>query len=289
MICLFPGQGIIDERIFARQSPIHDEIFDYLENLLSLKITSENYLDHQINSPLTVAYGIANFLETSARKEISPFAVAGYSVGHFAALVASGVMDWKQCLRLVHERAKLMSGFTSETDYSMLALIGPDEALLQGAVQSLIDSESFKIAITNYNSPINHTVGGKKAYLEKLLNILPKEKVHKSVWMDKLGAWHSPALNPAIEEYKMLLNKFIFNKPHCDIFSNVSAKILKQDEIKDDLISHLVSPVRWHQIVSELRSANCKEFHEFGESGQLGKMIFFSFRDVKCKSFKELK
>lgn len=287
-VFLFPGQGVVDEKLFARTTPWHHEYLSYLENLLGEKITSKNYLNHTINSPLTVASALACFHSATENKSVPENTYfAGYSVGHFAALSAAGLINWKSCIDFVFQRSKLMLKYTSGLEYTMLALIGPDQLMLENKVAELTSGSDFSAAVTNYNSPINHTLAGKKQVLEAILGSLPKEKVVKALWLENLGAWHSPALNPALDEYRALIDKLELAPLNFSVMSNVTGSQLAPSNVKEDLLQHLVSPVKWNQLISDLREKNQKVMFECGESGQLSKMIFFTYRDIKCKSFKE--
>lgn len=288
-VCLFSGQGVVDERIFAKPTSHHKEVLGYLEDALRTSISVDNYLDHSINSPLTVAHGIANFMSVAADVDCKPSIVAGYSVGHFAALFAAGVLDWQDCLNLVISRASLMRRHMHGSDYTMLALIGPDSESLHKALHQVDNNEKFQAAITNFNSPLNHTLAGQREVLERVLESLPPETIVKSVWLDNLGAWHSAALQPAMEDYVRLIDGVKFRNATCKVLSNVSADFVSSDEIKGDLARHLVNPVRWHDMVTTLRNLGCGVMHEFGISGQLSKMVFFTYRDLQCKSFQQLR
>ena len=79
------------------------------------------------------------------------------------------------------------------------------------------------------------------------------------------GAFHSPLMEPAREELAAAINETTFSKPTCPIYQNVVAKaVTNSEEIKENLIAQLTSPVRWTQCIQAMIADGGTEFIEVG-------------------------
>ena len=79
------------------------------------------------------------------------------------------------------------------------------------------------------------------------------------------GAFHSPLMSPAKEELEKAINNTIFHKPSCPIYQNVTASaVMDENEIKNNLISQLTSPVRWTHTIQQMVEDGASEFIEVG-------------------------
>ena len=72
-------------------------------------------------------------------------------------------------------------------------------------------------------------------------------------------------MNPAKEELEKAIKNTIFHKPSCPIYQNVTANaVMDENEIKNNLISQLTSPVRWTHTIQQMVEDGASEFIEVG-------------------------
>src|SRR3954465_12107837 len=163
---IFPGQGSqfvgMGKQLYEA-SPAARHIFDQANTTLDFSLSTlcfqgpKEELDDTYNAqPAILTYCIASL---EALKERfgplgyvgAPALVAGHSMGEFTALVAAGVLDFEDALKLVRERGRLMKETAEQRPGGMAAVIGLDEATLEEVVQEA-QTEGV-VTLANNNSP----------------------------------------------------------------------------------------------------------------------------------------
>ncbi len=97
------------------------------------------------------------------------------------------------------------------------------------------------------------------------------------------GAFHSPLMQPAAEELQAAILKTDFHKPFCPIYQNVDAQPhTEPEQIRQNLLLQLTSPVLWTQSVKNMVSADQdqdqeKEKKEKKEMTPAGNIAFYEF------------
>ncbi len=200
------------------------------------------------------------------KDKISYDAVAGHSVGEYAALYAAGVLDFETAIKLVSLRGQLMFNAGEFEPGTMYAVIGGDEVKIEELCQKLTDEgEGSVIVPANYNSPGQLVISGSAEYLRA------KAAEFKTVGAKMVkelvvsGAFHSPLMLPAKEELEKAIRNADFKDAKVPVYSNVFAKPLTDaNEIKEALILQLTAPVKWTQSINEMRTDGIIKYIEVG-------------------------
>jgi len=88
------------------------------------------------------------------------------------------------------------------------------------------------------------------------------------------GAFHSPLMEPARVELADQIKKTPFKKPICPIYQNVTGlPYTDSEQIKENLILQLTSPVRWTQTIQNMVKDGAHEFFEVGPGNVLQGLI----------------
>ncbi|KAM3511578.1 hypothetical protein MY11210_004796 [Beauveria gryllotalpidicola] len=142
-----------------------------------------------------VEVALAKLLESWG---IRPLAVAGHSLGEYAALVTAGVIRLMDGLKLVAHRAQLMMEQCELGQTSMLAV-----NCSAAVITSIIDaSNDFGgLAISCNNSETDCVVGGPVPQLVLLKKHLTDEQQVRSKLLDVPMAFHTAAMDPILEEF----------------------------------------------------------------------------------------
>ena len=210
-------------------------------------------------------------------------ATAGHSVGEYAALFASGVIDLFDGLKLVAKRGELMFNAGIEKPGTMFAVINLDDDKVAEVCEELTKNGNGNVVVAaNYNSPGQVVVSGSAEYLRENIGAFKNAGARMVKELVVSGAFHSPLLNSAKEELAKAINGTNFNNADKPVYSNVYAKSLtSSSEIKEALIAQLTSPVKWTQSIVQMQNDGISKFTEIGPGNVLQGLIKRTINDVE--------
>lgn len=193
-------------------------------------------------------------------------ATAGHSVGEYAALYASGVIEFIDGLKLVAKRGELMFSTGEQAPGTMFAIIGLEEDKVDEVCTRLNDNTDGNVVVpANYNSPGQIVISGSKQFLVDNADEFKKAGAKMVKELVVSGAFHSPLMLPAKEALAEEINYIDFRDAHTPVYSNVYAKpLIKAAEIKEALIAQLTSPVKWTQTLENMKSGGINQYIEIG-------------------------
>ena len=272
---LAPGQGVLSEALAVVNTPEKEKWYRYAEEILRQPITIESLPRHDVNSAAILANSIANyeaFVRAGGTADIS----LGYSIGQYAALAISGVIDYEDAIRLGVQRARLMQKYLLP-DTGMSSVIGLTiEAVETLIKQTLATLPGQILEISNFNSSFNFTVAGHKPAVDSFSRIALESGAKQARILDVEGAWHSSLQLDCVPEFQSLLRQVKFLRPQMGYVCNYSGAFEDDtDIIRENLIGHLTSTVKWFQSINSIREKGTTAYIESGVGGQLSKMLFF--------------
>jgi [acyl-carrier-protein] S-malonyltransferase len=205
------------------------------------------------------------------KNKIEFHAVAGHSVGEYAALYSAGVLKFEDALKLVSLRGNLMFRAGEHEPGTMFAVINLDDDKLIEVCKNLTDaSKRLFVVPANFNSPGQIVVSGSAEYLRNNVNAFKSAGARMVKELVVSGAFHSPLMEPAKKELALAINETKFSDAKVPVYANVSANpITNADEIKSALIEQLTSPVLWTQTLNNLFNNGIKQFIEVGPGNVL--------------------
>jgi [acyl-carrier-protein] S-malonyltransferase len=196
--------------------------------------------------------------------DLEAAAAAGHSLGELAALAAAGVLERDDALRLVVLRGRLMS---EADDGSMLALVGASQE----------DAEAIAneagVTVANDNAPGQVVLSGPRDALQRAEEAA-RERGRRALPLDVAGAFHSPAMEPAVQPFREALDATELHEPAFPVFSCASTAPFA--DVRAELAGALIRPVRWRETVVALHEAGARRFVEVGPGkvlARLGKRI----------------
>ncbi|HLP62594.1 MAG TPA: ACP S-malonyltransferase, partial [Candidatus Deferrimicrobium sp.] len=266
---LFPGQGsqqkgmgagLFDE--FSDLIQKADEILGYSLKTLCLEDPGGQLMQTQFTQPALYVVNALSYLK-KIQGETKPDYVLGHSVAEYNALFASGVVDFETGLKLVKKRGELMA---EASGGGMAAVMGlPEEK-----IQALLKENDFKnLYIANYNSSYQIAISGLKEEIVKAEAVFLKGGAKYYRVLNVSGAFHTPYMADAKKEFKNYVKKFKFSDITIPIIANVTARPYKQDQVKENIIEQITSPVRWMESIRYLlaKGGIASEFSEIGGGG----------------------
>ena len=266
---VFPGQGAQFSGMgldLCNQSDIAKELFDSANSILGFKITetmfngsSEELKQTKVTQPAIFLHSV--ILAKILGDNFKPEMVAGHSLGEFSALVSTGVISFEDGLKLVSKRATAMQKACDIQKSTMAAVLGLEDSI----VEKVCDSIDGVVVAANYNCPGQLVISGEINAINEACKKLKENGARRALVLPVGGAFHSPLMSPAKEELEKAINNTIFHKPSCPIYQNVTASaVMDENEIKNNLISQLTSPVRWTHTIQQMVEDGASEFIEVG-------------------------
>lgn len=266
---IFPGQGSqftgMCQDLFLKYDTIKP-LFTKAEKILEFDISKIMFEGSKEELTQTKVTQPAIFIHSMAILKIlgesfKPDLVAGHSLGEFSALVASGVLNYEDGLKLVSIRAKAMQKSCEKTNGTMAAILALDNNIIE---QTCKEIEGVVVA-ANYNCPGQVVISGELNAVKLACEKLSNAGARRALLLPVGGAFHSELMIDAKKELSLAIEKASFNEPICPIYQNVNAKAeTSVEKIKENLISQLTSPVKWNQSIDHMIKNGTTQFIEIG-------------------------
>jgi len=275
---IFPGQGSqftgMCHDLFLKYDTIKplfakaEEILEFDISKIMFEGSKEELIQTKVTQPAIFIHSMA--ILKILGESFKPDLVAGHSLGEFSALVAAGVLNYEDGLKLVSIRAKAMQKSCEKTNGTMAAILALDNNVIEKICK---DVEGVVVA-ANYNCPGQVVISGELNAVKLACEKLSDAGARRALLLPVGGAFHSELMIDAKEELSLAIEKATFSDPICPIYQNVNAKADKSvEKIKENLISQLTSPVKWNQSIDQMIKNGTTQFIEIGPGKVLQGLI----------------
>jgi len=269
---IFPGQGSqfsgMGKNLYETNT-IAKDLFEQANDILGFRIsdimfsgTDEELKQTNVTQPAVFLHSVIAFktLENAA-----PSMVAGHSLGEFSALVASGVLNFEDALKLVSIRANAMQKACEITPSVMAAVLALADDKVEEICAAVTAETGETVVAANYNCPGQLVISGSIKGIEVACERMKAAGAKRALVLPVGGAFHSPLMAPAKEELAAAINATTFNTASCPVYQNVVAKaVIDAAAIKQNLIDQLTGAVRWTQSVQAMVADGATQFTEVG-------------------------
>ncbi len=282
----YPGMG----RDYAQSYDVSKAVFSLADHVLNRPISTlclegseeELRLTHN-TQPCTFTVDYAIF--QAARQEgYEAEGYAGFSLGEYVALAASGVLSFEDALRLVQFRADAMQSAVPEGTGAMAAIKECPQELLEEAC----GKAGGVVLPANYNSPKQTVLSGEVAAVAKALEYLKEHQV-RGVLIPVSAPFHTPLLEPARKALEKAFAKLAWNDAAKPVYLNADARPhTDKEEIRNLVLKQTTSPVLWMQTIKAMRADGFDAFYEMGPGHTLSgfnKTIFTDDPGVCFRTF----
>jgi len=266
---IFPGQGAqfvgMGMDLYEKY-PLAQELFEQANEILGFSITdvmfegsAEDLRETKVTQPAIFLHSV--ILSKVMGDDFKPDMVAGHSLGEFSALVANGVLNFEDGLKLVAQRAMAMQKACELKPGTMAAVLRLDDQI----VEKICKETPGIVVAANYNCPGQLVISGEVEAINTACEKLKEAGARRAMVLPVGGAFHSPLMQPAEEQLAAAIESTVFGTPKCPIYQNVpTTAVTNADEIKKNLISQLTSPVKWTQSVQNMVKDGATLFTEVG-------------------------
>lgn len=275
---LFPGQGaqyVGMGKELAEQFPQVARHFEEANDVLGFDLTKlcwegpEEELKKTMNQqPAILTLSVA-CLSLLAEHGMKPDVVAGLSLGEYSALVAAGVLEFREAVPLVKRRGTYMQEAVPLGIGGMAAILGFDAGQVDDICLKARHETGDWVESANYNCPGQVVVSGHWSAVEKVME-LASGAGGKAVKLSVTAPFHSKLLVKAGEMLSGALEQVTIRNPQVPVVANVTADYVSDAaRIKDLLIQQVSSPVRWEESVRRMIADGVEVFVEVGPSRAL--------------------
>ena len=270
---LFPGQGsqsVGMGKDLADNFSVARETFEEADRALGFSISKlcfegpEEELRKTVNTQpaiLTVSVAALRVLQQAG---LSFDITAGHSLGEYSALVAAGVLEFADAVRLVNKRGQFMQEAVPLGEGAMAAVMGMErEKVVEICAE--VEKEAGAVQAVNFNCPGQIVIAGKTAAVEKAAAALKAAGAKRAILLPVSAPFHSTLLQPAAEKLASELDQVSFHEPKSPVVANVTGKISTNSaEIKQLLVTQAANPVLWEDCVATVAAYGATVSVEIG-------------------------
>ncbi len=293
---VFPGQGAQSVgmgRDFAQAFEASREVYAQANAILGFDLTSlcfdgpvERLNATDISQPAIFVTSVAIWRALEANglvAEWSPQAMAGLSLGEYTALHLAGWLDFRDCLRLVAERGRLMQAAAEASPGSMVCIMGLSEPDISRLCREAAQGDVLSPA--NFNCPGQIAISGSAAACRRAGD-LAESYGARSVPLTVAGAFHSALMSPAEGGLQEALRGANIVPGRIGVVSNVSAGYHADPEsVRGLLRQQVAKPVCWQASIERLITDGFDRFIEVGPGRVLTGLMRKINRSVTALNF----
>jgi [acyl-carrier-protein] S-malonyltransferase len=267
-----PAQRIFEEADDALDFPLSRLCFNGPEEELRLTVNTQ---------PAILTAAVAALRVFQADCGVTPVLAAGHSLGEYAALVAAGTLHFRDAVRAVRERGRLMQEACPAGQGAMAALIGLDLSAVKTICEEV--STVHELAVpANLNTLDQIVISGHAGPVRKALSLAKERGGRASVELNVSAPFHSPLMMPAREGMAPVLGRITFQKLNFGVIANVTAQANRDSgAVLKLLLEQITAPVRWAESMRVMIDAGVTQAIEFGPGRVLAGLLRRIDRNVK--------
>ena len=284
---MFPGQGsqyVGMGKEFYEKNEACKAIYETASKATGLDIEAlcfEENDDINITEYTQIAMLTTEVAMMQAVKEcgITPDVTGGLSLGEYSAIVASGVMDFEDCAKVVRKRGIYMQDEVPVGKGGMAAIIAMDA----DKILSVLEKVDGIVGIANYNCPGQIVITGEETAVAAAGEALKAAGARRVIPLKVSGPFHCELLKGAGEKLGQELEKVEIQPFTVPYVTNVTAQyVTGPEQVKELLVSQVSSSVRWQQCVEQIIDDGVDTFIEIGPGKTLTGFLKKINRNVKA-------
>lgn len=289
---VFPGQGSQSVAMMAGYAGLAqiDETLAVADASFGAPLTSliANGPAEELNittntQPAMLAADVAVWNAWLAAGGPKPALLAGHSLGEYAALVASGSLDFAAAMKLVKARSQAMQEAVPAGIGGMAAVLGIDPAALAEVCAKA--SQGEVVSCCNLNAPGQIVIGGHRTAVERAIVLAKEAGAKRALMLPMSVPSHCELMRPAAEAMAIALNRANFQPPKIAVLHNATVDVAGDAAgIRLGLAEQLFKPVRWIETIEKFAMQGVTCIVECGPGRVLAGMVKRITPDVKCFS-----
>ena len=269
---IFPGQGAqypgMGEKLYEAYPEIR-ELYENAEKIfpgiteISFHGTADDLKKTENTQPALYLAELSAALILK-KNGIEASALAGFSLGEIPALSFGGAFDYIEGFRIVCKRGEFMSADPG-VETAMAAVLK-----LDGETVEKICASHSGLYPVNYNCPGQITVSGTKEALNDAKAEFT-EAGGRVIPLAVSGAFHSPFMDKASEEFGAFLSTCDIKSPVTTVYANRNAA--PYENVVETMQAQINHPVLWEKTVRAMAESGVDTFIEVGPGQTLSKFV----------------
>ncbi len=194
---------------------------------------------------------------------VTPIAVAGHSVGEYAAACVAGIFSLADGLKLTAARGRLMQSLAVDGE---MVTVFADEARVAAALAPFAD----RVALAAINGPETVVISGQRDAVREVVARLKAERI-RSRTLPIAQASHSPLIEPILDAFARTAETVEFHAPQVSFVSSLVGREVTPDEVTRPEFwrRHFRQTVRFADAMRALFDQGLRVFLEIGPNPTL--------------------
>ncbi|MEW5889994.1 MAG: ACP S-malonyltransferase [Pseudomonadota bacterium] len=278
---VFPGQGSQSVGMMQAygDSPVIRRTFDEASEALGRDLWAlvadgpAEALNQTVNTqPVMLTAGVAVFRAWCERGGRLPAVMAGHSLGEYGALVAAGVIEFKDAVPLVQFRAQAMQAAVPPGEGAMAALLGLDDEGVRAACAE--GTQGQVVEAVNFNAPGQVVIAGHATAVQRTVEAAKARGAKRAVMLPVSAPFHCSLMQPAAERMRERLADVTFRTPRIPVLQNADVvSVSDPEQIKAALVKQVAAPVRWVETMVKMADLGVTRVYECGPGKVLAGLI----------------
>jgi [acyl-carrier-protein] S-malonyltransferase len=259
----FAGNPVVDQTVLEASDALGFDIGKLIAE------GPKEDLDLTTNTqPVMLTAAVAVYRAWIAAGGPVPSLVAGHSLGEYSALVAAGVIPFKDAVPLVRFRAQSMQEAVPVGQGGMAVVLGLQAEDVRAVCAEAAQGEV--VEAVNFNEPTQIVIAGHAAAIDRACEIAKAKGAKRAMKLAVSAPFHSSLLKPASDRLREYMENIVFSAPQIDLINNVDVAILHDPAaIKDALVRQAAGPVRWVETMQKMAASGVTQVIECAPSKTL--------------------
>ena len=275
---LFPGQGAqtvgMGKDVYEKYEEAR-KIYDKASEISGIDVKKicfegpEEELNKTENTQIAILTTSLAMLEVLKTKGIEADIATGLSLGEYGALIYAGIISFEDGIKLIKKRGYYMGNLLPKEEYAMAAVIGLESSKIEEICNKLQEQGKFVVP-ANYNCSVQTAISGETDAIDEAIELLKAAGAKRAIKLKTSGPFHTRKLEEAKKAYEKELENVEFsvlplNEQKVKVIKNLDGTYYKpEDNVKDVLANHIISPVRFDKAIQLMKDEGIEEYIEIG-------------------------